>query len=133
MEAICAVEFEPTLGEWSEERQRSLVSAIAFRPPTDNSLSSYDQVKRLRTVFRALRYAGVYQTDWHWGQFLFVPDDVVVAIDFAFALQYPCLCHTPHPVRYRDDWLKMRNLLAGSGVRGDILDEHWLDRDQHEH
>ena len=89
----------------------------------------------MRTAFRAVRYAGVHQTDWHWGQFLFTnhTDPQFVLIDFAFDSQYPCLCHTPHPLRYRDDWLQVYNLLKYSGAKQDVLDQYWLERDEHEH
>jgi hypothetical protein len=100
-------------------------------------------MKTARTAFRLIRHAGIIQTDWHAGQFIFpsppdftkhganVPrDDTrlnLVCIDFAFAVQWPCLCHTPT----MDDWEKLLYTMLDAGIEdSESMRAHWTPRDE---
>lgn len=94
-------------------------------------------VKLVRTAFRAFRYCAIHQTDWHADQFLFPPSTLealeegspaLVCVDFAVAIQDPCLCHAP----VVDDWQDPSMSLDGLGVPLDIMSEHFVERDEHE-
>lgn len=52
----------------------------------------------------------------------------MVCIDFAFALQNLCLCHTP----VVDDWQEALAGLSNVDILDYILDEHWVARDAYE-
>jgi hypothetical protein len=78
------------------------------------------------------------QTDWHPGQLIFSSEEPgtadvdeatvnLVCIDFAFALQWPCLCHTP----VIHDWADLRRTLHMVGIEdAEALREHWTPRDE---
>lgn len=94
----------------------------------------------MRIVDRATRYAGVNQTDFHADQFIFPPcsekdmlagTPAITCINFAFATQHTCLCHTP----VGQDWQMLMEAMecAGVAVLGDkVVDTYFTPRDEHE-
>lgn len=94
----------------------------------------------MRIVYRAIRYAGIYQCDWHGGQFIFPPcspEDMevgipaVACIDFAFALQHVCLCHN----LVATDLQRLEQVLeiAGAATLGDgLFEDHFPLHDEYE-
>jgi hypothetical protein len=88
-------------------------------------------------MYRALRYAGIDQRDWSVGQFIFPSispcaashhHDMsklgLVTIDFAFAEQHLCLCHTP----VSDDWGRLFLFLLEGGIERAVLNAHFIRR-----
>jgi hypothetical protein len=96
------------------------------------------QVQKMRAMYRALRYEGINQQDWSVGQFLFpcissceasdhhdMSNLGLVTIDFAFAEQHPCLCHTP----VSDDWGRLCLFLLEGGVDRATVFKHFTRRE----
>ena len=109
------------------EEQAMLVSGGEFMPrvPSVNVF----QVTQLRYGVRALRAAGVSQTDWHGNQAICQQHGnklSVVLIDFAFAILYYGDEGGIHPT---DDLLCVKYLLQSEsdlGINEDIMRQYWL-------
>lgn len=85
------------------------------------------QVKQIRHGVRALRAAGITQTDWHCNQILCLPHSGsnvgIVFIDFAFALMY---LGDEGGLPVRDDLVDVEWMLESRvGVDRAVLEEYW--------
>ncbi|EPQ50416.1 hypothetical protein GLOTRDRAFT_141512 [Gloeophyllum trabeum ATCC 11539] len=96
-----------------------------------------DFITRLRHGLRAIRFAGIEQTDWHLNQILCPPDPRdpslapdIVFIDFAFALQNlgeeeGCPLHL--------DPRNLENALYDWGIDEDIMKSCWFEATEEEY
>lgn len=96
-----------------------------------------DFITRLRHALRAVRFAGIEQTDWNLGQILCPPDrdspalalDIVL-VDFAFALQnWGDVKGCPLEIEPRG----LEHALIDWGIEGDILKRCWFQATEEEY
>lgn len=122
------------LGEYSLDAQSTLVRLRYCLILSRTDRLMFPKVSRIRHGLRALKYAGVDQSDWHLDQILCpqdggtLPPDIVF-IDFAFALLWLADSNgTPRTTDYE----RVESILIETDINAQVLKESWFPQDMYE-